>query len=133
MRAGAEAQDVVDLADALTRGELTSAEIVDRALARYAETEPRIHAFAWLDQDRARRLARASDERRRSGAPVGRLEGIPIGVKDIFDTAGIPTENGSALFRGRVPEKSAAGGRAAEAAGAAALGQNHSRRLAHPT
>jgi Asp-tRNA(Asn)/Glu-tRNA(Gln) amidotransferase A subunit family amidase len=133
MRAGAEAQDVVDLADALARGELTSTALVDRALARYGETEPRIHAFAWLDPDRARRLARASDDRRRSGAPVGRLEGIPVGVKDIFDTAGIPTENGSALFAGRVPDRSSAVVRALESAGAIVIGKTVTAELAYLT
>ena len=101
MRAGAEAKDVVDLADALARGELTSTELMDRALARFAETEPRIHAFAWLDPDRARRLAKERD----SQPPTGMLHGVPIGVKDVFDTAGIPTEHGSALFKGRVPSR----------------------------
>src|SRR5207244_3411547 len=82
------------------------------------ETEPQIHAFVWLDAARAHRLAAASDERRRSGGAVGPLEGIPVGVKDIFDTAGIPTENGSALFAGRVPNATCPAVSAAEAAGA---------------
>ena len=125
--------DLVALADSLARGELTSVELVERSLARYDATEPRIDAFAWLDPAPARGLARASDERRRSGAPVGRLEGIPIGVKDIFDTAGIPTENGSALFAGRVPERSAAAVRAAEAAGAIVLGKTVTAELAYLT
>src|SRR5206468_2965766 len=125
--------DVVALADGLSRGELSSTGLVERALRRYAETEPTIHAFAWLDEERAKRLATASDERRRSGAPVGRLEGIPIGVKDIFDTAGLPTENGSALFEGRIPEKSAAVVRAAESAGAIVLGKTITAELAYLT
>src|SRR5439155_15821264 len=98
-----------------------------------AETEPRIHAFAWLDPDRARGHARSSDERRRSGAPVGRLEGIPIGVKDIFDTAGIPTENGSALFAGRVPDRSSAVVSALEHAGAIVIGKTVTAELAYLT
>ncbi len=133
MRAGSQTQDLVALADALARGELTSAELVERSLTRYRATEPRIHAFAWLDADRARRLARESDQRRRAGAPLGRLAGIPIGVKDIFDTAGIPTENGSPLFAGRVPEGSAAVVRAAETAGAIVLGKTVTAELAYLT
>jgi Asp-tRNA(Asn)/Glu-tRNA(Gln) amidotransferase A subunit family amidase len=133
MRAGSQTQDLVALADALARRELTSAELVELSLTRYSATEPRIHAFAWLDADRARRLARESDQRRRSGAPLGRLAGIPIGVKDIFDTAGIPTENGSPLFAGRVPESSAAVVRAAETAGAIVLGKTITAELAYLT
>ena len=125
--------DLVALADALARGELLSRDLVDRALAQYEATEARLHAFAWLDADRARRLARESDERRRNGAAAGPLEGIPIGVKDIFDTAGIPTENGSALFRGRVPDRSAAAVRAAEQAGAIVLGKTVTAELAYLT
>ena len=124
-------EDVVSLADSLSRGDLTSTELVDQALARYEATEPRVHAFAWLDADRARELARMSDKRRRSGLPVGRLEGIPIGVKDIFDTAGLPTENGSALFKGRVPTESAAAVVAAESAGAIVLGKTVTAELAY--
>ena len=123
--------DVVGLADALARGELTSLALVDEALARYDATEPRVQAWAWLDRDRARDLARASDERRRAGSAVGRLEGIPIGVKDIFDTAFIPTENGCALFAGRVPDSSAKAVLAAEAAGAIVLGKTITAELAY--
>lgn len=124
-------EDLVGLANALSRGELTSAELVERSLIRYSQTEPKLHAFAWIDVQRARRLARSSDDRRKSGGPVGSLEGIPIGVKDIFDTAGIPTEHGSALFAGRVPESSSAVVRAAERAGAIVIGKTVTAELAY--
>jgi len=127
------AEDLVGLAEALETGALTSSALVERALRRYAETEPQIHAFAWLDPERARRLAAESDGRRRSGGASGRLEGIPIGVKDIFDTAGIPTENGSALFAGRVPSETCPAVRAAEAAGAIVLGKTVTAELAFLT
>jgi Asp-tRNA(Asn)/Glu-tRNA(Gln) amidotransferase A subunit family amidase len=127
------AEDLVGLAEALETGALTSSALVERAVRRYAETEPQIHAFAWLDPERARRLAAESDERRRSGGAVGPLEGIPIGVKDIFDTAGIPTENGSALFAGRVPSDTCPAVRAAEAAGAIVLGKTVTAELAFLT
>src|SRR5258705_3442004 len=129
----ATAEDLVTLTDSLSSGELTSAELVERALTRYSQTEPRLHAFAWLDATRARDRAAASDQRRRSGAPVGRLEGVPIGVKDIFDTAGIPTENGCALFAGRIPQRSAVVIDAAERAGAIVLGKTVTAELAFLT
>lgn len=128
-----EDTDLVALSDALARGELTSGALVERALAQYERTEPRIQAFAWLDPERARRLARASDERRRAGAPVGRLEGIPVGVKDIFDTSGIPTENGCAFFRGRLPDRSSAVVRAIESAGGIVLGKTVTAEIAFLT
>jgi Asp-tRNA(Asn)/Glu-tRNA(Gln) amidotransferase A subunit family amidase len=61
------------------------------------------------------------------------MDGVPIGVKDIFDTAGIPTENGSALFRGRVPECSSDVVRALEAAGAIVVGKTVTAELAFLT
>jgi Asp-tRNA(Asn)/Glu-tRNA(Gln) amidotransferase A subunit family amidase len=64
---------------------------------------------------------------------VGPLEGVPVGVKDIFDTAGIPTENGSGLFAGRVPEGTCPAVRAAEAAGAIVLGKTVTAELAFMT
>ncbi|HUQ42292.1 MAG TPA: amidase [Candidatus Limnocylindrales bacterium] len=132
-RGTAEAHDLIALEESLSSRELTSAALVDSALERYARTEPALHAFAWIDDERARQLAIASDIRRFSGAAVGRLEGIPIAVKDIFDTAGIPTENGSALFAGRVPARSSAVVRAAEAAGAIVLGKTVTAELAYLT
>ena len=65
-------------------------------LARIAADEPRVQAFAHLDPDHARAQAKALDERKRAGLPLGQLHGLPA-VKDIVDTAGIPTENGSVL------------------------------------
>ena len=125
--------DLIAIADALARGTVTSASLVGDALARYAETEPAIRAFAWLDAERARRAARASDERRRGGAPAGRLEGIPVGVKDIFDSAGVPTEHGCRAFSGRVPRQNAAVVRAIEAAGGIVLGKTVTAELAYLT
>src|SRR6266536_3152515 len=92
-------EDLHYAAEAIRRGELSSAELIEACLDRYGATEPTLHAFAWLDPDRARALARERDRQE----PRGPLHGVPIGVKDVFDTAGIPTEHGSALFHGRVP------------------------------
>jgi len=92
-------------------------------------TEPVLHAFAWFDPERARRLARERDEQ----VPLGLLHGIPVGVKDIYDTAGIPTESGAALFRGRVPDRSSDIVRALEAAGAIVIGKTITAELAFLT
>src|SRR5438094_6285765 len=107
-------EDLAYAAEAIRRRELSAAELIEACLDRYAVTEPRLHAFAWLDPDRARRLARERDAQE----PRGLLHGVPIGVKDVFDTAGIPTEHGSALFRGRVPDRSSDVVVALEASGA---------------
>lgn len=92
-----------------------------------------MHAFAWLDPDRARRLARERDARNGLG-PHGLLHGVPVGVKDIFDTAGVPTESGSRLFVGRVPTRDADIVRALQESGAIIVGKTVTAELAflHP-
>jgi Asp-tRNA(Asn)/Glu-tRNA(Gln) amidotransferase A subunit family amidase len=122
-------EDLGHAAEAIRGRELSSAELIEACLDRYRATEPKLHAFAWLDPDRARRLARERDATRSDGL----LHGVPVGVKDIFDTAGIPTENGSALFRGRVPERSSAMVSALEGAGAIMIGKTVTAELAFLT
>jgi Asp-tRNA(Asn)/Glu-tRNA(Gln) amidotransferase A subunit family amidase len=118
------------------RHRLTSSRVlVEACLRTYDEREPTVLAFAWLVRDRALRLADAADAAaRQEGARLGLLHGIPIGVKDIFDTAGIPTQNGSRLYAGRVPYRSAAAVEALEAAGAIVIGKTVTTELAfyHP-
>src|SRR6266542_5906557 len=92
------------------------AATAEECLARYERTEERIRAFSWLDPERVRARARELDTL--PAAEHGVLWGIPVGVKDIVDTAGVPTECGSALFAGRVPERSATLVERLEAAGA---------------
>lgn len=119
-------EDLSYAAEAIRRRELSAAELIEACLDRYAATEPRLHAFAWLDPERARRLARERDAQ----APSGILHGVPIGVKDVFDTAGIPTEHGSALFKGRVPAGDADVVRALQDAGAIVVGKTVTAELA---
>ncbi|MFN2520655.1 MAG: amidase [Candidatus Limnocylindria bacterium] len=109
--------------------EPTPTDRIEACLARHGDLEPRIHAFAWLDADRARAIARARDVEPWKGP----LHGVPIGVKDIFDTAGIPTEYGSRLFAGRVPEASADAVKALEDAGAVVVGKTVTAELAFLT
>ena len=99
----------------------TCVETIEEALALYAKTEAQVRAFAWLDEARARRLALEVD--RVPTDERGRLSGVPLGVKDIVDTATIPTECGSALFAGHVPARSATLVQRLEADGALVLGK----------
>jgi Asp-tRNA(Asn)/Glu-tRNA(Gln) amidotransferase A subunit family amidase len=127
-------EDLPAAARAIRQRLTTSRALVAAALERYDAREPEVHAFAWLDRERALRLADAADEAVGSSAAVGPLHGVPVGVKDIFDTAGIPTENGSPLFRGRVPSRNAVSVDALEAAGAIVIGKTVTTELAffHP-
>ena len=90
--------------------------------AAIAAHEASVKAFAWLDLDRAVRLT--------SGAPRGPLRGRWVGIKDVIDTAGIPTERGCRLYAGRVPERSAAVVERIEAAGGVVVGKTVTAELA---
>ncbi len=114
---------------ALRRGEFSKAEYLAALLARIRALEPRLHAFAWLDGDAA--LQRALDSAPADAAHG--LAGVPVAVKDIIDTAGIPTEWGTPAARGRIPAESAAVVRRLEAAGGYVLGKTVTAELAYAT
>lgn len=96
---------VPEAADALANGTVSSEQLVVSALERIRVTEARVRAWAHVDEDAALAGARASDARRNSGHPLGLLDGVPIGVKDVIDVAGMPTRAGSAVFRDAVPAR----------------------------
>jgi len=120
-----------DAARAIRRGELTSEELARALLERIARYESTVHAFQWIDPARALELARRADRRRESGEASGPLHGLPVGIKDIISTTGIPTGMGSPIFEGYVPDRSAALVRRAEAAGAFVLGKTVTTEFAY--
>ena len=113
----------VALRDRLASGALRAVELVEACLARIARTEPEVGAWAWLDGDAAMDQARKLDQLRLSGRAIGPLHGLPIGLKDIIDTKGIPTENGTPIDAGRVPAEDAWVVSRLRAAGAIILGK----------
>ena len=112
-----------DAARQIREGRLTSEELVQACLERIRALEPKVQAWVFLDEEHALAQARAADERKRSGQPIGALHGVPVGVKDIFDTADMPTENGTVLHQGRTPRRDAAAVSMLRAAGAVILGK----------
>src|SRR5438105_5075100 len=96
-----------DAAQLIRDGVISSEQLVEACLDRVRETDGRIEAWAFLDREHALGEARAADERRLGGGPLGPLHGIPVGLKDIIDTADMPTENGSPLHAGRTPSRDA--------------------------
>jgi Asp-tRNA(Asn)/Glu-tRNA(Gln) amidotransferase A subunit family amidase len=107
----------------IREGRVTSAEVVGDCLKRVAEADGEVQAWAFLDRDYAMRQAEAADEQRRDGRPVGPLHGVPIGIKDVFDTGDMPTELGSPLWAGRTPRRDAAAVARLRAAGAVIMGK----------
>jgi Asp-tRNA(Asn)/Glu-tRNA(Gln) amidotransferase A subunit family amidase len=122
-----------DAARLIREGALSSVELVEAYLARIGEVEPQVEAWAFLDPDYALTQARARDELRLSGEPIGPLHGLPIGVKDIFDTADMPTENGSMVHAGRTPSRDAAAVARLRAAGAVIMGKTVTTEFAYFT
>ncbi|PYM42824.1 MAG: amidase [Candidatus Rokuibacteriota bacterium] len=96
-----------DAAQLIRDDVISSEQLVEACLDRVRETDGRIEAWAFLDPEHALGQARAADERRLGGGPLGPLHGIPVGLKDIIDTADMPTENGSPLHAGRTPSRDA--------------------------
>ena len=112
-----------DAARLIRDGVISSAQLVDACLARIEAVDPEVQAWAFLDPDLARAQATAADEYRLSGRPLGPLHGVPVGVKDIIDTADMPTENGSVLHAGRTPARDATVVSMLRAAGAVIMGK----------
>jgi Asp-tRNA(Asn)/Glu-tRNA(Gln) amidotransferase A subunit family amidase len=112
-------------------GVITSEELVAACLDRIAETDEQIQAWAFLDPDYALAQARAADELRASGRPTGPLNGVPVGVKDIFDTGDMPTKCGSPLYAGRTPSRDAAVVARLRAAGAIIMGKTVTTEFAY--
>ena len=85
-------------------GQLKSESLVAACLARIAAREKDVQAWAFLDPELALKQARALDH----VPPLGPLHGVPVGVKDVIDTADLPTECGSPIYRGHRPQADAA-------------------------
>jgi Asp-tRNA(Asn)/Glu-tRNA(Gln) amidotransferase A subunit family amidase len=119
-----------DAARAIRDGAASCAELVEACLARVREVDDRVQAWAYLDPEHALAQARALDERRKEGAPLGSLHGVPVGIKDIFDTADMPTEDGTVLHAGRTPADDATVVARLRAAGAVIMGKTVTTELA---
>jgi Asp-tRNA(Asn)/Glu-tRNA(Gln) amidotransferase A subunit family amidase len=104
-------------------GKDTPRDLLERCLARVEEFEPAVGAFVCHDIAAARAAADRSAERWRAGRPLSPIDGMPLGIKDIIETADMPTEQGSPLFVGCRTERDAASVAALREAGAVILGK----------
>jgi Asp-tRNA(Asn)/Glu-tRNA(Gln) amidotransferase A subunit family amidase len=130
--ARATAEDAADLGAvparaAIAEGRLTPAVLAEACLARIAALEPDVQAWTVLDPERVRRQALALG---RCDGTTRPLLGLPVGVKDIFATADMPTENGTHLHAGRQPAADAAVVARLRAAGALVMGKTVTTELA---
>jgi Asp-tRNA(Asn)/Glu-tRNA(Gln) amidotransferase A subunit family amidase len=104
-------------------GVITSEQLVEACLARVREIDRQVEAWAFLDSEYALTQARALDQYRLEGKPTGPLHGVPIAIKDIFDTADMPTEYGSSIHAGRSPSRDATAVALLRGAGAVIMGK----------
>jgi Asp-tRNA(Asn)/Glu-tRNA(Gln) amidotransferase A subunit family amidase len=113
----------------IAAGETTGEDVTRACVERIALREPAVQAWAYFDPERALAAARVS-----SRAASGPLHGLPIGIKDIFDTADMPTEYGSPLYAGHRPAADAACVALLRAAGATIIGKTVTTEFAtsHP-
>ena len=96
----------VNALEMMQKGEITSEEYVTAFLDHIKNREPDVGAWIFLDPEMALQQAREADKRRRDKIP-GKLNGLPIGIKDIIDTKDMPTENGSLIHKDRRPPEDA--------------------------
>jgi Asp-tRNA(Asn)/Glu-tRNA(Gln) amidotransferase A subunit family amidase len=108
---------------AFRSGADTPRDFLERCLARMDEWEGKIHAFVSTNNPAARAAADTSSARWRAGRPLSPIDGMPIGIKDIIETADLPTEQGSPLFKGWRSVRDSAGVAALREAGAVIVGK----------
>jgi Asp-tRNA(Asn)/Glu-tRNA(Gln) amidotransferase A subunit family amidase len=116
------------LARRVEAGALTAEAIVASCLERIREREPVVHAWAHLDPAQALAAARECDRAARPGL----LRGVPFGLKDIFDTADMPSGYGSPIYTGCRPSFDASAAALPRAAGAILLGKTVTTEFANP-
>ncbi len=95
--------DAAAMASAIQSGEVSARELLDSCMARIAATDAQVNAFTSQGLARAQQEADAVDERRRQGAPLGPLAGVPYAVKNLYDIEGITTLAGSKINRSHAP------------------------------
>ena len=115
---------------AIASGKLSSVELVKSCLAQIEATDSTIKAWAFLDGDAALAQAAECDRIRKAGLATGPLHGIPVGLKDIIDTARMPTQRGTPIFAGRQTEHVARLVERLREAGAVIMGKTVTTELA---
>jgi len=110
------------MAAGIRERQFSASELVDAHLRRIHSLNPGLNAFVCIDEERARRQAKAADDAIASGKPLGPLHGVPVTVKSSIDVAGLPCEAGTILRKGYIPSADAPLISRLKAAGAIILG-----------
>src|SRR5580693_2688743 len=118
-------KSAAELAAAMTAGEVSAAEVTQAHLDRIAAVDGEVRAFLHVAADDALAQARAVDRKRAAGEPLGALAGVPVAVKDLFTTIGMPTTCGWEILDGGVPPYESTVTSRLRHAGAALIGKTN--------
>lgn len=124
---------LVEVLGQLADRTLSARELVEACLDRVAQTESQVQAFARLTPELALAAAERADQCRSAGLPVGVLAGVPVALKDLYLTRGVPTEAGSRVLEGHDPGLDAAVWERLQVAGAGLLGKTTTHEFAYGT
>lgn len=124
---------LVDLLPLLDARRLSARELLDSCLERVERWEPQVQAFVTVTPDLARAAAGAADEARAAGRPVGALAGVPVALKDLYCTRGVPTTASSRVLTGYDPGVDATVWTRLRDAGAGLLGKTTLHEFAYGT
>ncbi|MEE1784639.1 Asp-tRNA(Asn)/Glu-tRNA(Gln) amidotransferase subunit GatA [Streptomyces sp. SP17BM10] len=92
-----------ETASAIAKGEVSAVEVAQAHLDRIDAVDKKVNAFLHVDTEGALSAAKAVDEKRAKGEDLGPLAGVPLALKDVFTTKGIPTTCGSKMLEGWIP------------------------------
>lgn len=118
-------RSATELAGQIRTGEISPVGVVDEHLRRIDERNGALNAYVTVDAERARRRARTAEQAVQNGADLGPLHGVPLGIKDLYDVAGLATTRGSELFADDVAEEDALVVRRLKEAGAIVIGKTN--------
>jgi aspartyl-tRNA(Asn)/glutamyl-tRNA(Gln) amidotransferase subunit A len=114
----------------LDTGEITASKLLDQTLSEIYHTNPILNSFVLVTDSLARAQAESADARIKQGKPTSPIDGIPIAVKDLYDTAGIVTAGGTAAFENRIPDHDSYVVDKLQQAGAVIVGKTNTHELA---
>jgi aspartyl-tRNA(Asn)/glutamyl-tRNA(Gln) amidotransferase subunit A len=121
---------IAELASLMRARTVSAVEVTEAHLARIERLNPTLNAFVTVMAAEARAAARRAETELKAGHWRGPLHGVPIGIKDIFDTAGVRTTHGSSFFRDNVPTEDAEAVRRLKDAGAVPIGKCNTHEFA---
>jgi aspartyl-tRNA(Asn)/glutamyl-tRNA(Gln) amidotransferase subunit A len=124
---------IKDIGACIRRRQISPVEVLQNCLTRIFNLNPTLNAFITILADQALGQAKVAEAEIKAGHWRGPLHGIPLGIKDMFDTAGARTTAGFENFRNRVPERDAVAVRKLKVAGAVIVGKTNMHKLAMGT